>query len=177
MNLRPAGEQGAGDLLHGHAGVGSNERDLAAAFQQAANLADLGPVFQRHALLGEADGGAAGRAWPMDRHRDGVELRLRPALPLEALVPGDHRNAAPGEAFEQCRAPAFPVEDQRQGGFAGVRGGEIRRIRAQHAQLLQSRQDVPLQRVGHGRIQRLVQAQEGLAAERVDPIARGGGQA
>ena len=66
--LRPAGEQGAGDLLHGHAGVGGNERDLAAAFQQAADLADLGPLFQLHALLGEADGGAAGRARSMDRY-------------------------------------------------------------------------------------------------------------
>ena len=148
-----------------------------AILQQAPDLADFGPLAQDHALLGEADGGAAGASRPVDGHRGGAEVRLRPGLPLEALVPGDHSNPAPGEAPEQGGAPAFPVEDQRQGGLAGVRDGEVRCIRAQHAQFLQRGQDVLLQRVGHGRIQRLVQAQERLAAERVDPVARGGRQA
>ena len=158
----------------------------------------------------------------MDRYRDTAELRLRPVLPLEALVPGDHRNAAhrarrlnsaglqPSRSKTSVRAGATRCglarllceladwKDSKgrlalasarkvlpkvaaKAGLAGIRGGEIRRLRAQHAQLLeasaQRRQDVRLQRVGHGRIQRLVQAQEGLAAERVDPIARGRGQA
>ena len=58
------------------------------------------------------------------------------ASPREVPVPGDHRNPAPGEAPKQLRASAVAVEDQRQGKFAGLRDGEVRCLRPQHAQRL-----------------------------------------
>ena len=102
--------------------VGGDQRHLAAIGQQAPDLADLGPLSERHTLLGETNAGAAGAARPVDGNGGGTERRLRPGFPLEALVPGDHRDPAPGQALEQRRAPAFPVEDQGQGRFAGAPG-------------------------------------------------------
>ncbi len=114
----------------------------------------------------------------VDRHPGGAELRLRPGLARRPLVPGDHRDPATGEAAEQGRAPALPVEHQRQRGLGRLAGGEeVRRVRPRQAQPLQSRQDVLLQRLGHGRVKVLVQAEQRLAAQGVHPVARRGRQA
>ena len=80
--LRPAGKQSTGGLLHGHAGVGGDEGNLAATVEQAADLAGCESAGEFHAFLREADDGLPGCAGPMDRHRRLAEVLLGPTLPL-----------------------------------------------------------------------------------------------
>ena len=115
-------------------------------------------------------------AGPNDRHRDAMERGLRPVLSLEGLVPGDDRDAALRQTPEQRRAPALAVEHQRQGRLAWIRCGEIRRVRRQHAERLQLGDDLRLQCFHHLRIERLVQAEQRAAVQRVDPVRDAGRQ-
>ncbi len=92
-------------------------------------------------------------------------------------MPGDHRNPAPCEALEQCRAPAVPVEDQLQGGFDGVGDGEIRHDPVPAAGSFSSagRMSTSIGPVKVGS-NALSGDRKGYAAKRVEPVARGGRQ-
>ena len=111
---------------------------------------------------------AQGRA-----HRDALraELAVGPALRLRALAPGDAGDALGGQPAEQLRAPAFAVEHQRQARFR--RRGHGGR---QQAERLQLRPDAVADLGHHLRIDLLVDAQQGRAAERVEPVAGRGRQ-
>ena len=85
-------------------------------------------------------------------------------------MPGEHGDAAPGEPPEQGRAPAFAIEDQGYRRCAGLRPVE-------HTEPLQRRDDIMLKGTDQLRIQRLVQAEQRLAAEGVDPVTGAGRQA
>ena len=90
--------------------------------------------------------------------------------PFEPLVRGDDRNATPGLAPDRAGDPALAVEDHCQGGLPRCWRCEVRSVREKRAEHLQGGEDVCLQRMRHGRIRRLVPAQEGPAAEGVDPM-------
>ena len=87
------------------------------------------------------------------------------------LRQGDAGNALGGQPAEQLRAPAFAVEHQRQ-----VRLRRRARGGRQQAERLQLRHDAVADLGHHLRIDLLVDAQQGRAAERVEPVAGRGRQ-
>lgn len=87
---------GAGEFRHRALEVGGDEGHLAAGVQQAPDLPDRDIRCEGDHFFGQPDGAGAGGGGSVDRHLNLLEVRLRPVLPLEVLVPGEHGNGATG---------------------------------------------------------------------------------
>ena len=153
--------------------MGGDQGHLAPVGETAPNLADGEPVAQYDRLLGEVNSCGTGSSGSMDRYLKRAEVLLRPVLALEVLVPGNAGDAAPGQPLEQVRAPALAVEHQGERRRAGLWLGQVGGRFRYHPQLLQVRHHVLLDGLDQLRVERLVQAQQGRAAQSVDPIAHG----
>ncbi len=110
--LRPAREQGAGDLGHRSVRMGGDQWHLPAVVHQAADLPHLGAAAQSQPPFGQTHGGPLGFRRAVDRHLAVGELLSGPIVALGVLVPGDAGDTLGGQAQEQGRTPAFAVEDQ-----------------------------------------------------------------